>query len=96
MRALRKKIEKIPASPEYIVSVPWVGYRFRRPGDLRGAESQMTNDLIARDRAVHEEKPGTVPDSSKRKLSCLYPRDCTESSFSAVQDEGDEQRRLVA
>jgi two-component system KDP operon response regulator KdpE len=34
VRALRKKIEKIPANPEYIVCVPWVGYRFRRPGDL--------------------------------------------------------------
>jgi len=28
---LRKKIEKNPASPEYIVSEPWVGYRFRNP-----------------------------------------------------------------
>jgi two-component system, OmpR family, KDP operon response regulator KdpE len=28
---LRKKIEKNPASPEYIVSEPWIGYRFRNP-----------------------------------------------------------------
>jgi two-component system, OmpR family, KDP operon response regulator KdpE len=35
VRALRKKIEKIPARPEYIVNVPWVGYRLRIPGDSR-------------------------------------------------------------
>jgi DNA-binding response OmpR family regulator len=34
VRTLRKKIEKIPANPEYIVSVPWVGYRFRKPANL--------------------------------------------------------------
>ena len=39
VRALRKKIEKIPANPEYIVCVPWIGYCFRRPGELSGAES---------------------------------------------------------
>src|SRR6266567_2906113 len=33
VRTLRKKIEKIPARPEYIVNVPWVGYRFRNPED---------------------------------------------------------------
>jgi DNA-binding winged helix-turn-helix (wHTH) protein len=31
---LRKKIEKIPAKPEYLVNEPWVGYRFRTPEDL--------------------------------------------------------------
>ena len=29
MCTLRKKIEKTPANPEYIVSEPWIGYRFR-------------------------------------------------------------------
>jgi len=29
--SLRKKIERNPASPEYIVSEPWIGYRFRIP-----------------------------------------------------------------
>jgi DNA-binding winged helix-turn-helix (wHTH) protein len=41
VHTLRKKIERIPANPEFIVSVPWIGYRFRKPKDLRGAESQM-------------------------------------------------------
>ena len=30
---LRKKVEKDPANPEYIVSEPWIGYRFRIPTD---------------------------------------------------------------
>jgi DNA-binding winged helix-turn-helix (wHTH) protein len=31
VRMLRKKIEKDPANPEYLVSEPWIGYRFRIP-----------------------------------------------------------------
>jgi DNA-binding winged helix-turn-helix (wHTH) protein len=31
---LRKKIEKNPANPEYIVSEPWIGYRFRNPAGV--------------------------------------------------------------
>ena len=31
---LRKKIEKNPANPEYIVSEPWMGYRFRGPAGV--------------------------------------------------------------
>lgn len=33
VRALRKKIEDDPATPQYIRTEPWVGYRFRNPSD---------------------------------------------------------------
>jgi two-component system KDP operon response regulator KdpE len=33
VRLLRKKIETNPASPEYILTEPWVGYRFRGSSD---------------------------------------------------------------
>ena len=31
---LRRKIEKNPANPDYIVSEPWIGYRFRNPASV--------------------------------------------------------------
>ena len=31
IRLLRKKVERDPARPEYIVTEPWLGYRFRDP-----------------------------------------------------------------
>jgi len=43
MRMLRKKIEGDPARPEYLVTEPWVGYRFRNPADP-DSSSQLLED----------------------------------------------------
>ena len=41
VKMLRKKIEDNPARPEYLLTEPWVGYRFRNPSD---PESPMSED----------------------------------------------------
>jgi two-component system, OmpR family, KDP operon response regulator KdpE len=44
VRMLRKKIEDDPARPKYIVTEPWVGYRFRNPSDPDQADHSLEEE----------------------------------------------------
>jgi len=41
---LRKKIEDDPTRPEYLLTEPWVGYRFQNPADPETAARQLVSN----------------------------------------------------
>jgi two-component system KDP operon response regulator KdpE len=44
VRMLRKKIEDDSSHPEYLLTEPWVGYRFRNPADRDPAGREFLED----------------------------------------------------
>ena len=44
IKTLRQKIEDNPGRPEYILTEPWLGYRFRNPSDPDAPEPQNGDD----------------------------------------------------
>jgi DNA-binding winged helix-turn-helix (wHTH) protein len=46
VRMLRKKIEDDPAQPFYLMTEPWVGYRFNNPADSGSPPSAVAGRRI--------------------------------------------------
>ena len=44
VQQVRRKIE-VPAAPQYIVTEPWIGYRFEPAGDLPSGPTAARRDL---------------------------------------------------
>src|SRR5580698_6315618 len=45
VKFLRKQIEAVPAAPAYILTEPWVGYRFRDPADGDSASARAAENV---------------------------------------------------
>jgi two-component system, OmpR family, KDP operon response regulator KdpE len=44
IRLIRRKIEDDPAKPEYIITEPWQGYRFRDPASMESSQTEPQAD----------------------------------------------------
>jgi two-component system KDP operon response regulator KdpE len=56
IRLLRKKIEVNPGHPEYILTEPWVGYRFRDPADA-GTSFAISPDSVQEVADINADSP---------------------------------------
>ena len=65
MNQLRKKIEAKPSSPTYLLTEPWVGYRFHLPPEPVETDAFVTRlraeGLDIRVRALGRDERRTIP-----------------------------------